>query len=323
MNKGSDQRLFLVDVWLCIALIFVIIGHCSVSYAPPWYHILKKRIYSFHMESFFFISGFLMHYKCKPMENFHGYLSIISKKFMKFAIPFLIFGTLLSLVPLTQHHFSYKSLRTALNFFYRPTASYVIFLWFLYVLLEYYLIAPLISRFYNSAIIIFLLAGIWLSIKTVHCDRFALYLFSRHFLYLVLGIIAAENLNILRCLPHFPVYLAACVFLCFSWIIPKYRYPASGTFGLSFMLALSWIFAPLLRPYRAIVEHISRNCFSIYLYQMIAIQLLAKFFAFLPDPSKLFPLFLILVIPTAIIFPLTINKALNQLSTHFFHRAIH
>jgi fucose 4-O-acetylase-like acetyltransferase len=322
-DKGHAPRLFLVDIWITIALTFVIIGHCSVTFAPSWYHMLKKWIYSFHMGSFFFISGFLMHYTRKPMESFHDYISIISKKCLKFTIPFLIFGTLLSLVPLTQHHFSHKSLKTALNLFYRPTASYVIFLWFLYVLFEYYLIAPLISRFYNPAIVIFLLVGILLAIKTIHCDRFALYLFSRHFLFVVLGIIAAENVNVLRCLPHIPVYLAACAFLYASWLIPKYHYPASGVLGLPFMLSLSWICAPLLKPIRPIVELISRNSFGIYLYQMIVIQILARFFAFLPNPSILFPLFLILAVPAAIIFTLAVNKALRLLSTRFHHRAVH
>ncbi|MBR3651770.1 MAG: hypothetical protein IKN52_16075, partial [Victivallales bacterium] len=104
---------------------------------------------------------------------------------------------------------------------------------------------------------------------------------------------------------------------------PGLFYPASGCLALSFMLALSWICAPLLRPCRAVVEHISKNCFGIYLYQMIAIQILARFFAFLPNPSSLFPLFLILAIPAAIVFPLAVIKTLNLLATRLFHRAVH
>jgi AraC-like DNA-binding protein len=99
-------------------------------------------------------------------------------------------GILLSLIPLAQHHFSAKAMRTALNLLYRPTASYVIFLWFIYVLFEFYLIAPLISRAYNPIIILFLTAAIGLSLIHVSNNLFAIHLFSRHFIFLLLGIIA-------------------------------------------------------------------------------------------------------------------------------------
>ncbi len=319
----AKRRLFLVDVWITIALLFVILGHCSTHFAPLWYDAIKKWIYSFHMGVFFFIAGFLMHYTKKPMKNFSIYLHLIGDKFRKFAVPFVILGLLLSFIPLAQHHFSAKSIRTALNLFYRPTASYVIFLWFIYVLFEFYLIAPFISQYYNSAICPFLIIAIGLSIIGVNCKLFAIHLFSRHFIFLLLGIIAVENINLLRCIPHFLIYLLACFFLYLSIFHPGLFYPSSGVLALPFMLSLSWICAPLLRPFRKTVEHISRNCFGIYLYQMIAIQILARFFASLPNPSKHFPLFLILAVPSAIIFPLMVIKILNLFSTRIFNRAIH
>ncbi len=319
----TRKRLFLVDVWITIALLFVIAGHCSTTFAPSWYDMLKRWIYSFHMGVFFFISGFLMHYTRKPMKHCSDYLHLIGDKFRKFAVPFIILGLILSLVPLTQHHFSAKALRTALNLFYRPTASYVIFLWFIYVLFEFYLIAPLISRTYNPTIILFLLVAIGLSLLHVKSNLFAIHLFSRHFIFLLLGIIAAENIDILRRLPHLPPYILACAFLYLSIFHPGLFYPASGVLALPFMLSLSWICAPLLRPFRASVELISKNCFGIYLYQMIAIQILARLFAFLSNPSRLFPLFLILAIPVAIGFSLAVIKVLNLLSTSTFQRAVH
>lgn len=320
---SSGKRLFLIDVWILIALLFVIVGHCSARFAPSWYEALKNWIYSFHMGAFFFIAGFLMHYTKKPMKSFSDYLCLTGDKFRKFAIPFVILGILLSLIPIAQHHFSANSIRTALNLFYRPTASYVIFLWFIYVLFEFYLIAPLISRFYNPTIILFLLVAIELSFIHVNNNLFAVHLFSRHFVFLLFGIIAAENIGILRCIPHFPVYLLACFFLYLSICHPGLFYPSSGILALPFILSLSWSFAPLLRPFRPIVEHISRNCFGIYLYQMIAIQILTRIFASLPNPTRFYPLFLILAIPASIGFPLAIIKILNMLSTRIFHRAIH
>ena len=264
-----------------------------------------------------------MHYTRKPMKNFSDYFRLIGDKFRKFALPFVILGILLSLIPLAQHHFSAKAWRTALNLFYRPTASYVIFLWFIYVLFEFYLITPLISRFYCPTIVVFLLAAIGLSFCHIGNNLFAIHLFSRHFIFLLLGIITAENIDILRNIPRFPVYAAAIYFLYLSIYHPGLFYPASGFLAMPFILALTWICAPLLRPCRDIVEHISRNCFGIYLYQMIAIQILARIFAFLPNPSKLFPLFLILAIPVAITFPLAVIKVLNLFSTRIFHRAVH
>ena len=322
-NRSVKRRLFLVDVWISVALLFVIIGHCSANFAPPWYDALKNWIYSFHMGVFFFISGFLMHYTRKPMKNLSDYLHLIGDKFRKFALPFVILGILLSLIPLALHHFSAKAVRTALKLFYRPTASYVIFLWFIYVLFEFYLIAPLISHNYYSTIILFLFTAIGLSICPIPTNLFALHLFSRHFIFLLFGIIAAENIDILCRIPHLPVYAAAVYFLYLSICHPGLFYPASGCFALPFMLALAWICAPLLRPFRGAVEHISRNCFGIYLYQMIAIQILAKLFAKLPSPSSLFPLFLLLAIPAAVGFPMMVIKILSLLETRLFHRVVH
>ena len=322
-SHPTKRRLFLVDVWISIALLFVIIGHCSASFAPPWYDTLKNWIYSFHMGAFFFITGFLMHYTKKPMKNVSDYLRLIGDKFRKFAIPFVILGIILSLIPLAQHHFSAKALRTAFNLFYRPTASYVIFLWFIYVLFEFYLIAPFISHYFNPAIVLFLLVGIGLSFCNINYNLFAIHLFSRHFIFLLLGIIAAENIDLLRRIPHLPIYATAIYFLYLSIFHPGLFYPASGFLALPFMLSLSWICAPLLRPFKVAIEHISRNCFGIYLYQMIAIQILAKLFSRLPAPSRLFPLFLLLAIPAAIGFPLVVIKALHLLSTRLFNRAVH
>jgi hypothetical protein len=257
------------------------------------------------------------------MKTFYDYFRLIGDKFRKFAVPFVILGFLLSLLPLAQHHFSQKSLLVTLKLFYRPTASYVIFLWFIYVLFEFYLITPLISHFYNATIIPCLLVGIGLALHPIPTDLFAIHLFSRHFLFLLLGIVAAENITLLRRLPHFPIHVVAVFFLYLSIFHPGLFYPSSGVLALPFMLSLSWICAPLLRTFRPFVEHISRNCFGIYLYQMIAIQILARLFALLPNPSKLFPLFLILAIPAAIVFPLAVIKVLNLLSTRIFRRAIH
>ena len=322
-SRPAKRRLFLVDIWIFVALLFVIIGHCSASFAPPWYDAMKNWIYSFHMGVFFFISGFLMHYTRKPMKNFSVYFHLIGDKFRKFALPFVILGILLSLIPLAQHHFSEKAVHTALKLFYRPTASYVIFLWFIYVLFEFYLIAPFFSQFYNPFIVLSLLVAIGLSFRPIPTNLFALHLFSRHFIFLLLGIITAENIDILSRIPRLPIYAAAIYFLYLSAFHPGLLYPISGCLALPFMLALSWICTPFLRPCHTFVEHISRNCFGIYLYQMIAIQILAKFFASLPNPSELFPLFLILAIPSAIIFPLAVIKLLNLFSTRTFHRAVH
>ena len=322
-SRPAKKRLFLVDVWIIVALMFVIIGPCSASFAPQWYTPLKNWIYSFHMGAFFFIAGFLMHYTRKPMKNLSDYLHLIGDKFRKFALPFVILGILLSLIPLAQHHFSAKAVRTALKLFHRPTASYVIFLWFIYVLFEFYLIAPFISHYYCPTIILFLFTAIGLSICPISTHLFALHLFSRHFIFLLFGIIAAENIDFLRHIPRLPIYAAAIYFLYLSICHPGLLYPASGCLAMPFMLALSWICAPFLRPFRAAVEHISRNCFGIYLYQMIAIQILAKVFTKLPSPSSLFPLFLLLTIPAAIVFPLAVIKTLNVLGPRLFHRAVH
>lgn len=74
----EDKRLHYIDVLKGVGIVFVILGHASMS------SIFTNYLFSFHMPLFFFISGYLFTFK-------NSFGDIISKKIKTLIIPYIFF----------------------------------------------------------------------------------------------------------------------------------------------------------------------------------------------------------------------------------------
>lgn len=78
-----------VDILRGIAAVLMILGHSFIVYpvniaSVPWCAAIEHFIYTFHMELFFILAGYVYH--CI------GYKSYIKKKIERIALPYFVFG---------------------------------------------------------------------------------------------------------------------------------------------------------------------------------------------------------------------------------------
>lgn len=134
-----------LDLLRGIAALCMILGHSLIVYpidisAVPWCALLKYVIYTFHMELFFLLAGWV--YRCD------SYSSFIKKKVLRLLVPYFIFGTF----SLFVHAFGGSlvngntSIAEGLSKLFFHGGSY----WFLYTLFLISAVYPLISTIFKS-----------------------------------------------------------------------------------------------------------------------------------------------------------------------------
>jgi len=270
------QHFPIIDVYISLLMFLVIIGHCLFPGYPEWYAALQIRIYAFHMAAFFCVCGFLVCHSYRPLSTLNEYIAYTGKRLSKFGIPFMLFGVILtcSQVLMLQRGTCFE-LRLALrDLLLYPSSSRVIYLWFIYLLFEFYLLAPLLCQFPKYSLLPALILAIILQFYPLP-RLLCLNQFSNYYLFFILGICVRHGL---RWLERFPVWLLALptlAFLCllFSGCI---TWPWFALLSIPSLFFLSWVLVRLPQI-KSLSTVISRHCFAIYLWQMLFIQIWAKF----------------------------------------------
>ncbi len=144
-SASGKQRLEFVDVTKGICILLVVLGHYNPSGAPAWYESLVRFVYSFHMQVFMCMSGFLFY------KGFNRQLSLpsfIVKKFKRLMVPYFVVSLLLISVKLLIQQFipieSPVPVDAFIQMFYTPIAGF--FLWFMYTL---FIIFILVACFFK------------------------------------------------------------------------------------------------------------------------------------------------------------------------------
>lgn len=134
-----------VDILRGIAAVLMILGHSFIVYPInisqiPWCAAISHFIYTFHMELFFILSGYVYH--CI------AYRSFMKKKIERIMIPYFLFGTGALLLrafggTAVNHNISFYDGIMKLLF---QGGGY----WFLYVSFFIFLIYPLLDRYIKN-----------------------------------------------------------------------------------------------------------------------------------------------------------------------------
>lgn len=134
-----------VDILRGIAAVLMILGHSFIVYPInisqiPWCAAISHFIYTFHMELFFILSGYVYH--CI------SYRSFMKKKIERIMIPYFLFGTGALLLrtfggAAVNHNISFYDGIMKLLF---QGGGY----WFLYVSFFIFLIYPLLDRYIKN-----------------------------------------------------------------------------------------------------------------------------------------------------------------------------
>jgi len=147
------NRLEEIDQLTGITIILVVIGHLVATKSPAenyWYDVLRYGIYKFHMPLFMFLSGIVFCHTVYTQYNYRSYLNWAVKKILRLAPGFIGIGLLIIIAKISASHFFQvdnlpKDLLTAIGqLFFSPSQSPSGSLWYVYVLLELYLVFPLL-----------------------------------------------------------------------------------------------------------------------------------------------------------------------------------
>ena len=289
------ERIVWVDCWISCLMVLVIMGHCSFAFAPAWYPKLHSWLYSFHMGAFFLVAGFLVELVYRPIYSVREYWLYERRKLLKFGVPFVILGVLLSTFSVWSRGEGVADFFNAVFMLFAcPTASRVIYLWFIYVLFMFYLAAPLFCQMLKTKPVWSLAIG-----AVFYCLPLpawgALHLFSRFLIFFIAGTMVRDFLPVLKKIPRPVIWAITALFIVWSCMgRPELPYLASCCLALPGLQLLSSFLSD--HAGRRVVKCctlVSSNCFSIYLYQMIFLNCLALVWRKLQANSLSFAAFML------------------------------
>lgn len=293
------KRIVGIDVMQGIAMVLVVLGHHRFDFMPEWYMRMFYWIYTFHMPLFIFISGFLVRYSYKEVHGWDEYRKYVGKRVRKFVPPYLIVGTICTLMA-----WNFKDVGALLtswaNLLISPKESEVTFLWYIYLLFIFYCIAPLLfnARRWVKAVV-FTVAFV-LSLHYIPSPYFCIDWFTRYFLFFLLGAFSAKHYTELERIDVRWSLLALSAFVIVS--IAHFR----GGYNFALEYVMQWLGIPacvglawLLMHWRAAsraLVYVSVNCFGVYLLHMFFVQAGAMIVARLPwsIPSWGYPIYLLI-----------------------------
>lgn len=274
----KKPRLAIVDMMVGIAMTLVVLGHSNFNFTPGWYSQgLHPWIYAFHMELLAFLSALLIRYSYRGISNAREYLRYVGHKFAKFFVPFLLVGTAVGLsstylnqnVELQGGWWSalWNTLRQLLTL---PMQSSASFLWYIYVLMGFYLVSPLVFKLPRWAKMALCLASIALTMLPA-TYKFGLALFCKYGFFYFVGVLCAEGIEDLKALKWWHALLASLPFAAWTifFILAKPSLFPVFT-GIIALPAAAFLGMGLnkLKVLRWCMAQISNGCFWIYLLQM-------------------------------------------------------
>ena len=152
-QQNRSSRLTDIDRAKGLAILLVVVGHLHAGNYPrdnSWYEYLIDIIYSFHMPFFMYLSGFMMLYTFKPFTDSSEYFKYAFSKFKRLAPGFFCFaiiiltGKILASQVIHVDNQPAGIMQGILSILITPGLSAAKGLWFVYVLVEFYLVVPLL-----------------------------------------------------------------------------------------------------------------------------------------------------------------------------------
>lgn len=232
MVVPKRKRLYEIDQLTGFAIILVVIGHLVASDYPKdnhWYEALRYGIYKFHMPLFMFISGIVFFHSIYSRYDIQSYREWSMEKISRLAPGFFLLGIIVILGKDIASCFFYVDnpppdlFGSIGKLFLSPINSPNGSLWYIYVLLELYLVFPLLMPFMDK---FFLL--IFIVTFCLHC------LSTQH---LVSQWLMARSFCEYALFFYFGI-LAKRYYFLFCHYAERLRFVSAGLFILSFLSVL-------------------------------------------------------------------------------------
>jgi len=269
-----------------------------------WYVEFRDVIYLFHMCFFIFLSGFLIGYTSLPKYTKPQYFKLIKKKIIKFVPPYLLFSFLFLVLENTFGVGKWSNyLSDIFKMGFYPSQSPAGFLWYLYVILFFYIITPIINyvskKKYEWVILVSLM------VYFIDLPRiFALEQIGEYFLFFAIGLYFSQNYTKIFSLISKMGYLFIPLFALFIFFRHHIVYPKL-ILGLTSIPTL--MFLALKLKNNSLFQYLGKYSFQIYLMNSIIIGTIAtilfKFFNFTPNIFGL-----ILLLTLGLLLPIVLYK---------------
>lgn len=317
------KRLIGIDVMQGIAMVLVVLGHHLFNFMPEWYRQIFEWIYTFHMPLFIFISGFLIRYSYKGVNNWKEYKQYLAKRIKKFLLPFLIVGTIGTLASWNFNDTN-ALLNNLLNLIISPKQSEVTFLWYIYLLFIFYCIAPIIFNAKLWIKVLLFIVALYLSTHVIPIGYICIDWFTRYFVFFFCGALVAKYYHKIK--QHKKINLSIGIGSFVAFIIMSIAI-FTGTSNSILVYLIQWIGIPTFALIAYALKQcnwickalvfVSVNCFGIYLLHMFFVQAGAILITMLPIniPSWGYIIYLILSTTLGIYITALIWKLMNKKCT--------
>lgn len=264
--QSKLKRLIDVDIAIGISILIVVYGHLFLNEnIPKWYIESREIIYKFHMPLFMYFSGFLMSYTYKKIETLSLYNNYIGKRISKFIPAYLAFSLIFIGFEFITSGYSISKLKLdIIDMLIYPAKAPAGFLWYIYILFQFYLIFPLLKRLVRKNYVLALLVGIGFQFLGV-TNVFNFELFSFYILFIILGIIATQYLDLYHMMLKKTGKLFLLVFIGVIFLNAYYPVP-KVVFGIVSLLPVHYIALKISKFKIAFfLADIGRHSYYIYL----------------------------------------------------------
>lgn len=321
----SRKRLNEIDIASGIAILLVVFGHLS-DYDPSWYGNLKETLYKFHMPFFMFISGFLLSYTSDNYKNRASIKEFILNKLIRFGVPYLFMSFLFLAVKifLKEYNEMNSILEGLINILIEPTSGPSIFLWYIYVLFQFYIVFPLLSQvpFIKKNQFLLIIIGLVLFFIKPTTDLFVLNLFLKYFLFFSIGYVIVNYYSKFKILLNKIGLLFVLLFIGFviSDLLKKLDVPVL-ILGLLSIPSIMFFSISLKR--NKILETIGQKTFVIYIWNSVFIFALSYLLKTL-DVNFMtnFGIYIPVLVIAGIYGPLVLRTVSRKFSLSFLKKII-
>lgn len=209
MDEKKSRRIAFIDILKSIACISVLIGHvlngiikADFIVSPLLCH-LYRYVYLFHVPCFFFASGYL--YANKRISNIKQYLCFVCKKFIGLGIPYLACSVFY--VFFSSYFSSEMNPNTSytLVFLFDIWKTPVALYWYLYALLEIFIIVPMIEMIFSKCNKIYIWTGFMVFAFLVHSDILCINYIAQYSYLFYMGVVF-NRLNLNKIKSELPQY---------------------------------------------------------------------------------------------------------------------
>ena len=313
----GKPRLIEMDSIKGFAILLVVVGHLVARELPEgdlWYGWLKEFIYKFHMPLFMFVSGLIYGYTYRAVNTVREYSKFAGNKIRRLAPAYLVFGLLVFIGKYGAANYlnlhvdnqvtDFSQLITIIT---APGRSFCVFLWYIYTLLAFYLIEPIIRRIFRGHLVYFLPFALAVYFVEAPLDFGLNYLGEYAFVF-TLGIIAGERYDLVA---QFFRRTGILFFAAFVVTIPfavLYNFPKLGM-GLVSIGAMFYVGRFPWFHNNKILTLFGKETFVIYLLNTIMIGLAkAIMIKFLPWNNFGFTLMAPVLLAAGTFLPVLIKR---------------